>query len=103
MVLEPLVDALGLGTFDPAVQVVVLTTVAGVAVKAGALAFWRNTDELFAITTYLKVALLLVLAAIGVVLAARRGVVEGGITTLTVYALVLAKLADQSYALVSGG
>lgn len=103
MALDPLVDALGLGTFDPAVQVVVLTVVAGVAVKAGALAFWRNTDRLFAVTTYLQVALLLALASVAVVLAARRGIVAGGTTTLTVYALVLAKLADQSYALVSGG
>ena len=103
MVLEPLVDALGLGTYDPAVQVVVLTVVAGVAVKAGALAFWRNTEKLVAPTTYLTVGFVLALASVAIVVAARRGLVEGGITTLTVYALVLAKLVDQSYALVTGG
>jgi hypothetical protein len=103
MVLEQLTDALGLSAFDPAVQVVVLTVVGGVAVKAGALAFWRNTEKLFAVTTYLKVGLLLALAAAAVVLAARRGMVAGGISSLTVYALVLAKLADQSYSLATGG
>jgi len=103
MVLEQLTAALGLAGFDPAVQVVVLTVVAGVAVKAGALAFWRNTTKLFAVTTYLQVGLLLALAAAAVVLAARRGLIDGGISSQTVYALVLAKLADQSYALATGG
>jgi hypothetical protein len=103
MVLEPLVDALGLGAYDPAVQVVALTVVAGVAVKAGALAFWRNTDKLFAVTTYLKIGLVLAFASVAIVVGARRGLIEGGTTTLTVYALVLAKLADQSYAIVTGG
>lgn len=103
MVVERLVEALGLGGFDPAVQVVLLTVVAGVSVKAGALALWRNTEKLVAPTTYLKVGLLLALAAGATVLAAQRGVIEGGVATLTVYALVLAKLVDQTYLLVAGG
>lgn len=103
MVLEELATALGLGTYDLSVQVLVLTVVAGVAVKTGALALWRNTEKLFSITTYLKVGLVLALSAVAIVLAARRGMIDGEITTLTVYALVLAKVADQSYALATGG
>jgi len=102
MIVDTLTETLGLGTFDPGVQVVLLTVFAGVAVKAGALAFWRNTGKLLAPRTYLRVGLLLSLAAVAVVVAARRGVVDGGVTSLTVYALVLAKLADQSYDLLTG-
>jgi hypothetical protein len=102
MILDTITEAVGLGTFDPAVQVLLLTVIGGVAVKAGALAFWRNTGKLVAPATYLRAGLLLTLAAVATIVAARRGVVEGGVTTLSVYALVLAKLVDQSYDLVTG-
>ena len=98
-----LLRVLGIGSLAAPLQVLLLTAVIGIAVKTGSLALWRKTDKLASAATYLKTGLLLAAASIVVVVTARQGMLEGGISTQTVYALVLAKLADQTYVLLSGG
>ncbi|WP_424016400.1 hypothetical protein ACOZ4N_10845 [Halorientalis pallida] len=102
MVVDDLVRTVGLDALAPPLQVLVATVGVGLSVKVGALALWQRTDDLFAPTTYLKVCTLLAASAVVVVVGVRRGVFQGpvGVGAQTVYALVLAKVVEQTYVLL---
>ncbi len=103
MVVEDVVRTVGLDALTPLLQVLVFTVAVGLGVKAGALALWQRTGELFQPTTYLKLGTLLAASAAVVILAVRRGIFEGpvGVGAQTVYALVLAKIVDQTYIILT--
>lgn len=92
MVTDRLIDVIGVGG-PPAVFAV--TVGGGLAAKAGWLTVRRRTEALVAPGTYLRLAVILVVAAVAVVVAAARGLVDGDAAIQSVYALLLANLLEQ--------
>jgi hypothetical protein len=103
MVVDTLFEVLGIGGVAGPVRVLLSTVIVGLGAKAGGLLVWRNTDALLSTTTYLQTGALLGLATLAVVAGTQQGVLAANTTSQTVYALILAKLVEQSLMLVRGG
>jgi|GEM_PF-2297612 hypothetical protein len=102
MVVERVLAAVGLAGAPVAVQVVVVTLLTGLGAKAGWLTVRRGPGALFAPRRYLRLALLLLVAAVAVIAGTARGLFSGDVGTQTLYALLLANLLEQLARLVVG-